>query len=310
VTAHFVEVHPLLRSLADIAENQDGVVSREDATNLDVSRLQVQRWVDRGQLERIGRRSLTFPGAPRTSRFDLRVALNDAGPGAVVSHRSAACLHGFDGFGEGSVDVLVLRAYKGRKVLGTVHSTAHLPNIDRCWADGLPCTSPARTVLDLAGLVRRQDLENAVDSAIRNGGCSQAFLLSRFFKLRYRGFVGASLLDEILVDAGGANRLERRFLALCRTAHLPRPSCQIRHARRGQPVARVDFDFAPSALIVEVEGQVGHASPRQRQRDAERRRDLMHLGRIVISFTFEDVFARPGMVIGATRDSLNLALAS
>jgi hypothetical protein len=62
------------------------------------------------------------------------------------------------------------------------------------------------------------------------------------------------MLDSILVDSGGANRLERRFLVLCRENGLPRPTCQVVHRRAGQPVVRVDFDFAPLALIVEVEG--------------------------------------------------------
>ena len=180
--------------------------------------------------------------------------------------------------------------------------------IDRCVVADLPCTSPARTIFDLAGCVERQQLENAVDTALRTGGCSQAFLLKRLSKLRYRGCRGVALLDEVLIDTGGANRLERRFLALCRTSGLPRPACQIAHRRPGQPVDRVDFDFAPSALVVEVEGQISHASPRQRQRDAERRRDLMHLGRVVISFTFEDVFHRPSKVISEVRLAFDLSL--
>jgi Protein of unknown function (DUF559) len=180
--------------------------------------------------------------------------------------------------------------------------------LDRCVVDDLPCTSPARTVIDLASCVRREELENAVDSAIRSGGCSQAFLVKRLSRLRYRGCDGVGLLDDILVDAGGVNRLERRFLALCRTAGLPRPACQIKHRRAGQPVDRVDFDFSPSALVVEVEGQVAHASPRQRQRDAERRRDLMQLGRVVLSFTFEDVFARPDVVRREVAESLSLTI--
>ena len=119
---------------------------------------------------------------------------------------------------------------------------------------------------------------------------------------------GVRRLDGLLVDTGGTNRLERRFLALCRRAGLPRPACQVIHRRGGQTVARVDFDFDPSPLVVEVEGQVAHATPRQRQRDAERRRDLHRMGRLVYTFTFDDVYQRPRTVATEIRAALTASL--
>jgi hypothetical protein len=179
-----------------------------------------------------------------------------------------------------------------------------VPLIDRCFIAGFPCTSPARTIVDLAGCCSKNELENAVDSAIRDGGTSLVFLHQRLSALRISGRVGISLLDAVLVDAGGANKLEREFLRLCRVNAVPRPSCQIVHRMGNQTVARVDFDFSPAQLVVEVEGQVAHASPRQRQRDAKRRRRLTGLGRVVYCFTFEDIFGDPDAVMRDVRDAL------
>ncbi len=280
-----------------LAATQHGLVSVAEATELGANPVLIHRLVQRGLVTRIGRRSLTFPGQPETWRMNLAAALNDAGDEAVISHRAAACLHHFDGFGEGPVEVTTRVVHKNRKAIGMLHTSAAIPLADRCQVDGFPCTTPARTVVDLAASCSLAELENAVDSAIRNGGASLDFLTRVLARRRGRGHYGGPKLDTVLVDAGGTNKLERQFLRLCRQAGLPRPACQIVHKRGTQTVARVDFDFAPSQLVVEVEGQIGHASPRQRQRDAKRRRELLALGRIVLPFTYEDVFQRPSLVL-------------
>lgn len=300
-TAHSCCMESLLRSVADFAEQHDGVVTTHQARALGASSLLIHRWVERGLVNRIGVRSLSFPGHPQSWRLWLRTALNEAGDGALISHRAAARLHGFDGFTEGPIEVIAARRFRNRTITGVVHSVPTVPLIDRCMIAGFPCTTPARTIIDLAGCCLRYELENAVDSAIRDGGTSLAFLHQRLSVLRTSGRAGVALLDSVLVDAGGANRLEREFLRLCRLDGLPRPQCQVVHRRGTQTVARVDFDFWPPALVVEVEGQSAHASPRQRQRDAKRRRDLTALGRVVYCFTFEDVFQGPQAVMRDVR---------
>lgn len=280
-----------------LAARQHGIVSVTEATELGANPVLIHRLVRRGLVTRIGRRSLTFPGQPETWRMMLAAALNEAGEEAVISHRAAACLHRFDGFGEGPVEVTTGLAHRNRKAIGMLHTSNAIALADRCHVDGFPCTTPARTVVDLAASCSLAELENAVDSVIRNGGASVDFLTRVLARRRGRGHYGGPKLDTVLVDAGGTNKLERRFLRLCRQARLPRPACQIVHKRGTQTVARVDFDFAPSRLVVEVEGQIGHASPRQRQRDAKRRRELLALGRVVLPFTYEDVFQRPALVL-------------
>ncbi|MDP2291191.1 MAG: hypothetical protein Q8M22_08360 [Actinomycetota bacterium] len=80
-----------------------------------------------------------------------------------------------------------------------------------------------------------------------------------------------ALLSELLLDAGGDSYLERRFLRLVRFAGFPRPHCQVVMKSHGQRVARVDFTFPGSMIVVEVSGRLGHVSDRDRQRDARRR---------------------------------------
>jgi hypothetical protein len=90
--------------------------------------------------------------------------------------------------------------------------------------------------------------------------------------------------------------LERRFLELCRRAELPRPATQVIHRRDGATFARVDFLFEAFSVVVEVSGQLGHSTPRDRARDAQRRNELQDVGRAVYEYTWEDVTARPAFV--------------
>ncbi len=94
------------------------------------------------------------------------------------------------------------------------------------------------------------------------------------------------LLDGLLLDAGGETELERRFLALIRRVGLPRPQTQVVCRADKRHVARVDFLFAPWGIVVEVSGQLGHAAPRERAHDAQRRNELLDIGHLVYEYTW------------------------
>jgi very-short-patch-repair endonuclease len=82
-----------------------------------------------------------------------------------------------------------------------------------------------------------------------------------------------------------------------RRGRLPRPTTQARQRRDGQHVARVDFLFAPYAVVVEVTGRLGHSTPRERDHDAQRRNELTDLGFRVDEYTWRHVTERRAWVI-------------
>jgi very-short-patch-repair endonuclease len=287
-------VHEKLKALAAATAENDGVIGRTDALALGATSVQLHRWITSGRLDAIGPRALVFPGGVATFRRQLRATLVNAGADAVASHRSAAYLLEFEGFAECDPEVTVPAAQRGRLGgPGVVHSTAKLKRADRTEVDGFPSTTAARTIIDLAAVCERDELENVIDSAVRKGQVSADYLRRRLKTLRHRGRDGVIMLDTLLVDSGGTNKLERRFLQMCREAGLPRPKCQVVAKNGVQRIGRVDFDFRPLMLVVEVEGQIGHSSPRQRQVDARRRRELAAAEIGLIVFTYEDVFDRP-----------------
>lgn len=90
-------------------------------------------------------------------------------------------------------------------------------------------------------------------------------------------------------------------LDVVRVAGLPCTSATRRH------VARVDFLFAEHGIVVEVSGRLGHSTPAERARDAQRRNELTDLGLRVYEFTWAQVTERPSEVIAAMCERLSAA---
>jgi hypothetical protein len=177
-----------------------------------------------------------------------------------------------------------------------VHTTAVVGPLDLVTVDGFRCTSATRTIIDLAHAGTAEvRLEAAIDSAVRAGLTAPIVLERRLGQLRGRGRWGARRLDALLIDSGGESLLERRFLRLVRAAGLPRPETQVVQRREGRHVARVDFLFPQHRIVVEVSGRLGHSTPTERSRDAQRRNELQDIGMTVYEYMgTRDTAARVG----------------
>jgi very-short-patch-repair endonuclease len=266
---------------------------------------QIRHRLGTGRFERLGVRVLRVAGSTSSWEQQLMAGLLNLGPSAVVSHRAAAALHGFDGFGRVPIEFTVPRALRNRGPSWNVHSTRRIEQLDRDRVGPFACTSASRTIIDLAAQAGASELSRAIDSAVREGLSSPTFLRHRLRQLRGRGRRGVRLLDQLLTDAGGHTPLERAFLELVRRAGLPRPNCQQIYRKDGKTVARVDFSFEPSPVVVEVSGRRGHSTDTERAKDARRRNELQALGLIVLEFTREDVFERAAYVVETLRRHLS-----
>jgi hypothetical protein len=292
------------RQLCALAAAQHSCFTVSQALGCGLTARQVRGRTDIGRYERLGPRVLRLAGSAPTWEQSLFAGLLDLGGHTVVSHRAAAALYEFDGFDAGPVEFTVERRRHGIRSPWVVHTTRVLGLADRADVGRFPCTSASRTVIDLAARSGVSEVERAMDSAVRAGLTSPAFLQRRLSALRGRGRSGVRLLDSLLPDAGGHSPLEREFLALVRKAGLPRPRCQVVYKHDGKTIARVDCDFAPRPVVVEVSGRRGHASDAERAKDARRRNELQALGLIVLEFTTDDIHRRPDYVLAMLRRHL------
>jgi very-short-patch-repair endonuclease len=298
-------MHERFARLAARAAANHGVVSLDDVRSLDVPSSTLGRWVRDGLLERLGPRSFRVAGAPRSWHLTAAAALADVRGGAALAGRSAAFLHGLDGFRPSPPELLLELPLRRNRTAHRVAVTSRpIPRSDVARVDGLRVLRVERLILDapLFGF-SRAEIENAIDSGIRARLVSEQRLRTRAVERHTRGINGGRKLLDSLVDTGGESRLERWFLRLVREANLPRPQVQRTFRGDGRTVARVDA-FFPGNLVVELEGHGTHSSRRQRQRDEERRTALVLRGCRVLTFTYLDVRDRPQWVIARLREAL------
>ena len=297
------------RRVAAVATGQLGLLSRQQAHDIGVSDDQLRSRVKSGFLTQVGINTYRLPGAPEDAMADLRALLMDLGPWAFASSRTAAALHGFDGFElEPAFDVTILRGRNLRRIGHRIHTTRSLDLVDRTRVGDLPTTSAARTLIDLARSESAERLTIALDSGLRDRKLSEELVHRRIVALRARGRFGIPRLLEAIegVEAirGGHSFLERRFLRLLSDAGLPLPETQPVLARAGGRLVRVDFRFSGTPVVVEVLGYRYHRSTKQMSRDAERMNALLAEGLRPYQFTYEQVVHSPGDVLREVRRAL------
>jgi len=303
-------VMPTWSDVTKILDTQHGVVGRLQLDDLEVTKAQLESWVGRGRLGRVAPRVWRVQGSPTTWAQRLHTGLLALGRMSWVSHDAAAQLHRFDRTPLNRVEFLVLRRRRSAEFGERVHSTRRWGPVDEVTIDGLRVTSATRTILDLANAEAHPDrLKAAIDTAVRLETSAPETLRVRLEAIRGRGRTGVRMIDRLLEDSGGHTMLERKFLELMRLAGLPRPEPQVvfRDGRAGRVIARVDFLYRDFDLVVEVSGKLGHSSPSERARDAQRRNELQDLGLVIYEFTWEDITRRPAWVIARMRTKLTTA---
>ncbi|HEY8083664.1 MAG TPA: DUF559 domain-containing protein [Solirubrobacterales bacterium] len=171
----------------------------------------------------------------------------------------------------------------------------HLRSLDSHDIDeheGIPVTSPARTLVDLATQLPRSELERAINEADKLDLIDPDTLREELEG--YRGQRGVRRLREILDRRTFRltdSELERRFLRLVDDARLPMPM-----TRQRLNGFRVDFYWPALGLVVETDGLRYHRTPAQQARDHLRDQAHVAAGLTALRFTHAQVRFEPGHV--------------
>jgi hypothetical protein len=191
-----------------------------------------------------------------------------------------------------------------------VHSSSYWSKeADVCIVDGIPVSTPERTLCTLASVASEAQVESALDSAERDRTVQRSDLVAVHADVRERGCNGVAAVGRILARRATLagipqSVLERRMLRLLEAHGLPLPACQVPVRRPGGRVAYLDFFYRDGALGIEVDGNVAHATPRQRAADNVRGNGIAFHDIRILRFTYEQVMREPEMVAATVRSHL------
>jgi very-short-patch-repair endonuclease len=293
------------REIARILECQHDVIHREQLLAAGIGRGAIAHRL------RTGRLRVIHPGVYLAGRGPLESPLGVAfaaiaylAPFAVVSHRTAAGLWGmWDRQPDEPVELTLIdrnmRPRQGTKV----HRVKTLDRVDVRLRHTIPVTSPARTLVDSAGVMSILELENALAECRRQGLARDGQINGAIARApaNTAGIASLRALMDGATPARTRSKSERKLLALLRSADLPQPLANERVCGH-----MVDLLWPAHKVIVEFDGWETHGTRGAFETDRGRDQRLSALGYLVIRVTWRQLRDEPYALIARIAAALAL----
>jgi very-short-patch-repair endonuclease len=273
--------------LREIGQVQHGVATRAQLLRYGLASHTIDRMVRACRVV-VLRRGLYQIGPQPAERAAETAAVLACGPYGTVSHTSAAAFHGLLDATRArpTVEVTVPRD-KRRRIEGVrIHRMRDVFTDEVMVLDGIPVTTPARTLLDIAESMTSREVEQALASAYRKGLVRREEM--RTLVDRHPRHRGAPMLRRLL-DAEGdpaftRSRAEEKLLEIVRGGRLPRPELNVQLLGH-----EVDFLWREARVVAEVVGYAFHSSMGSFAADRRRDAELAAAGYRILRFTWADV---------------------
>lgn len=287
------------RTLASIADRQHGVVGHPQAVAAGVSARSLEKRLDKGSLIRV------YPGVYRVGHIapsmeaDYMAAVVACGEGAVLSGRAAAQLLGLTQVAPAPEPEVTTQTERRIPGIATRRARRGYGRDAMTWK-GIPVTTPARTLVDLAAAVYAGELARAVHEAAIRHGTTPADIEEVLG--RRPTSPGARRLREVVHGDQGRllSHLERAFIKLLRRARLPLPV-----TNRPAGGRLVDCRWPQQMLTVELDGYRYHASRHAWEKDRAREREAYARGDQFRRYTWGDVVENPDRTVRELRSVLS-----
>ena len=278
--------------LSELALSQHGVFDGEQARRRGINSDALRHQEHTGWLIALKRDIYRLRDHPWTWQSQLQAALFDAGPMAVVSHRSAARLHGFWRYrNKKEVEVTAPWVHDHLVTLGRLHRSTALPRSHIVVVAGFPATSVARTCFDLAGDpdpgLRRSDvgreiharnMARVINDALARRGMTLAQLAAVRASIGGRGRSGSALIRRLFLKLGPdyvptQSEGESLVMEIVDALDLLEPERQVPMSDHQGWIMNVDFLWRAAGLVLEVDS-IWHDGPLDRKMDREQQRRL------------------------------------
>jgi very-short-patch-repair endonuclease len=291
------------QAIANLAERQRGLATTAQLAALGVGRRTVERWVASGRLRRVHRGVYVFGPQPLTPRGKWLAAVLAKGSGAVLSHESAAALWRLAG-DRPLVDVTAPTGSQSKaKSPGIRLHRAKLRPDEWLTHEGIPVTTVARTLFDLAEAIERPQLKSAWDEAsrlrllrVKQVATICARHPTRPARRRIKPLLTARQLHD---EERRRSPLEDRFAAFVQANHLPPP-----HTNVLVDGDEVDVLWPTARLIVELDSWEFHHDRAAFEEDRNRDADHLLAGYRTIRVTHRRLDEEPERLAAQIRSLL------
>ena len=223
-----------------------------------------------------------------------QAALVTAGPGAFVSHHSAAAL--WEGAVPDHPDVHITYRKNRARAAGIA---AHRLKADQevVQLRGLPVTTPVQTFLDMSHALSLVDLVVLGDSLVRRGRCTPGQLVDAAER-RAGPYSRLARRAARLVRAHVDSPMETRTRLLIVFAGLPEPSVNLLvHGPDGEVLRRFDLGYAEWCLVIEYDGRQHAESIGQWHSDISRDEQLDDWGVRRLVIVAADIYRTPATTL-------------
>lgn len=295
-----------------------GIMTTAELLQAGLSAAKIRRLARQGVLQPVGRGAYAraavaakVADAAGGQALQAAAALAVAGRGAVASHHVAAAMHGLDLLGRPPAWVAVTRppagggSRTGRP--GVWVHAASLPVRHVTSWHGVPVTSAARTVVDLARTSPFRAGVVVADSALHRKQTSRAELQAVLADCRrWRGIQQARHVVAF-ADARSESALESISRVAFHDQGLPPPDLQVWVGGNGLVIGRADFLWAQHRTIAEADGAGKYMIQGRAQAQLRRDAELRDAGFEVVHFTWEEIVRAPAQVAASIRAAFQRA---
>jgi predicted transcriptional regulator of viral defense system len=279
------------------ARTRHGVITTAELAGFGLGTDAVTKRARSGRLFRQHRGVYSVGRPDLTPAGHRMAAVLACGPKAVLSHRSSAAQHGLLTDDRPIEDVTIPgRRSRPRRNI-RVHSSTTLTAPDTTTVDAIPCTSVARTLVDLGDHEPPRLVERALDQAETHGAFDLTAIEDVLRRLGPRR--ATTVLRRLLAELGEPTltdrELEELFLCLVRQAGLPEPAVNAWITGAGWAY-KADFLWRGERLVVETDSRAHHSSRRAVEHDRLRDQRLTLAGYTVVRFTWRQLTRDPAGV--------------
>jgi len=283
------------------AGRQAWTIARHQALAIGLTDRMISGRLQSGRWRRVHDGVYTIEGPERPSAQRVWAAVLGAGKGVHVSHETAASLLGAPGFPIGRPVLTDVHGQHHRLDGVVVHQLSDVRPEHRTVDDstGLPITTIARTIVDLAAVVHPSRLRFAIDELVASRAVDVHQIASCLADVARRGKPGVRVLARTLDARGPRQRrpprswLEREVERLIGAAGLPSPARQLRFPGRMDIDGCVDFAWTECRLILEADGRRWHSRIADLARDRERDNQAARAGWQTLRLLHESIAGDP-----------------